>query len=1032
FDYEPRSEEKANDNGEGIKLCGTSYAVERRGPSRLRLDSWYGRPAELVEELSHHVNSTSTSQVAEDTVSLLMAMGTEAHAYLSSTALADWTASEAGTELQRWKRKLKTAFGVGAGRQTVARPAEERLNPENIPLPRTPKKTIRAVFGSAEQSPYFHDSHMVTPRSESRKARVAREAEQTESTPNTRPGTGRSSSRRQAATDDSSSDEDNPFYQEDDENDATTELAWQIRELTAMEEMDPTPRFEIAQHRLLGKVTPFRGKLNESESSMQWLRGFVYKLKALSRKTKRTWSLLSDKFISYYCSQFSQLASTRYHQAKWSEKEHIRDYLNRLNGYARNRDLERQLTPMQLRHIHTLEDIVSDIQKVEKRVSNRSSSQSSSRRDDKRHTSSSGSYGRHDSRSRSQERSRSEPRHTSRVALAKASVADLITELQTRASSERPDEYSNDYSNDDLIDFYEGDEADQDECDSDCCSRDEMQNKDTYSDQNERLLQLLTTMNVEMLLTGHSREVTSVHKTMDNSQVDVVKSADLVIDAECLYAFTGKCEWPEDNNNADENEENVEFDGERMWLDDDWLVSICEASEVAPMHAKTVKLLPGERMGGWSSLRFDRRVRMRALVRSAVNNGRASILLDTGANVSIITTKLVRRLRLEPIQEHSRQLEVQGIQEGKMSTTTRLKAKVTLGWKTVYEFEFWVMDHSAGSEVMLGTDFMIPAGIRLNLFNTTAKLPGEEMVPLVKSLSTDEDSAEGMHVTDGPTKSLQIPAGEWIEFRLQKRKPSLGTHDVWVRRTAALILTITRFRKGQPPLLRLTNITDRVVYCPAHLNAIAWVPRGFMPKQADYVPIDSRKYEQWHVLAYAGSHDETWFKLECELYERWLASQPPAVERQPYTWRTSILQRLDEDPSDGDDSLAQDEQWSMEPVARSVDSATDGSPVSDDPVSAAAALEHTFMCVMHVLSTEGNDDPADDDYVVHEANYIPDYAQELAFLPDLTEPSVTELNYTAPNVKNSSFIGDQQRRLDEVTLMSKGMHRSNNEQGEFR
>ncbi|OWY95590.1 Eukaryotic/viral aspartic protease [Phytophthora megakarya] len=129
-------------------------------------------------------------------------MGMEAHAYPSSTAPADWTASEGGTELQRWKRKLKTAFGS----KDVA---GERVNPANIPLPRTPKKTTRAVFGSAEQSPYFHDSHMVIPRSESRKARVAREAELTA---NTRPGIGRSSSRRQAAADDSSSDEDNPFY----------------------------------------------------------------------------------------------------------------------------------------------------------------------------------------------------------------------------------------------------------------------------------------------------------------------------------------------------------------------------------------------------------------------------------------------------------------------------------------------------------------------------------------------------------------------------------------------------------------------------------------------------------------------------------------------------------------------------------------------------------------------------------------------------------------------------------------------------
>ncbi|OWY91486.1 hypothetical protein PHMEG_00039920, partial [Phytophthora megakarya] len=123
-----------------------------------------------------------------------------------------------------------------------------------------------------------------------------------------------------------------------------------------------------------------------------------------------------------------------------------------------------------------------------------------------------------------------------------------------------------------------------------------------------------------------------------------------------------------------------------------------------------------------------------------------------------------------------------------------------------------------------------------------------------------------------------------------RRKSSLGTHAVWVRRTAALIQTITRLRKGQPTLVWLTNITDRVVYCPAHLNVIVW----FMPKQAGYVPIDSRKYEQWQVLAY----------LECELYERWLASQPPSVERKPYTWATSILQ--DEYSSDGDDSLSQD------------------------------------------------------------------------------------------------------------------------------
>ncbi|OWZ05821.1 hypothetical protein PHMEG_00022012 [Phytophthora megakarya] len=397
---------------------------------------------------------------------------------------------------------------------------------------------------------------MITPRSDNRKARVARELEQTESTANTRPVTGRISSRRQAPAGDSSSEEGNPLYQDDDENDTTAELAGQIRELTAMEWLDPTPRFEIAQHRPLCKIAPsvrfcVRDETYTHTPPNDWRMAFHLSLRdgagqwhrSLSRKTKRTRSLLSDKFIGYYYSQLNQSAITRYYRSKRSEKEHIRDYLNRLNANIKfehsvreakdhvkhflekrgDRDLERQLTPMQLRDIHTLEDIVSDVQKMENQVSSHSSSQSSSRRDDKSHSSSSENYGRHESRSRSQEQICSEPRHTLRVALIDTSVTNLITALQTRASLERSNEYSNDYSKDGPIDFYEGDEADRDECDSDCCSKDEIQGEDTYSDQDERPVAAANDKNVGGLLMGRSGAAASARKMTDNSQVDLVK-----------------------------------------------------------------------------------------------------------------------------------------------------------------------------------------------------------------------------------------------------------------------------------------------------------------------------------------------------------------------------------------------------------------------------------------------------------------------------------------------------------------------------
>ncbi|KAE9283850.1 hypothetical protein PR003_g27012 [Phytophthora rubi] len=95
---------------------------------------------------------------------------------------------------------------------------------------------------------------------------------------------------------------------------------------------------------------------------MQWLRTFVYGMKAthnppntwcvafelslydgaqhwyrqLPRKTKRTWTLLSQAFNMYYCAGFSRSATARYYSAKRYGKEHVCDYLNRLNGYARN------------------------------------------------------------------------------------------------------------------------------------------------------------------------------------------------------------------------------------------------------------------------------------------------------------------------------------------------------------------------------------------------------------------------------------------------------------------------------------------------------------------------------------------------------------------------------------------------------------------------------------------------------------------------------------------------------------------------
>ncbi|GMF38751.1 unnamed protein product [Phytophthora lilii] len=97
-------------------------------------------------------------------------------------------------------------------------------------------------------------------------------------------------------------------------------------------------------------------------------------------------------------------------------------------------------------------------------------------------------------------------------------------------------------------------------------------------------------------------------------------------------------------------------------------------------------------------------------------------------------------------------MEVQGITKGKTATSRRASVKITLGRERVYVFDVWIMDHNAGVDVVLGTDFMIPARVRLDLFNATAKLPDEVMVPLIKTQNMI-DETEGSHVVGEPTES---------------------------------------------------------------------------------------------------------------------------------------------------------------------------------------------------------------------------------------------------------------------------------------
>ncbi|ETL45303.1 hypothetical protein L916_04576 [Phytophthora nicotianae] len=106
------------------------------------------------------------------------------------------------------------------------------------------------------------------------------------------------------------------------------------------------------------------------------------------------------------------------------------------------------------------------------------------------------------------------------------------------------------------------------------------------------------------------------------------------------------------------------------------------------------------------------------------------------------------------------------------------------------------------------------------------------------------------------------------------------------------------------------HVSERTAYVPAFDRLAMLVPIGDLPRGEDYVRLDSKKYKDWQVLAYENCRDRQLFKRECELYEQWLATQPPSVERRAYPTPVGVMKRSPEDTLDvSTDRLTCAKRW---------------------------------------------------------------------------------------------------------------------------
>ncbi|EGZ20644.1 hypothetical protein PHYSODRAFT_259384 [Phytophthora sojae] len=283
----------------------------------------------LGPELTQPVNSTDINQLVEDTVLLLKAMGFRCTSRPNSLLLGDWDPSRASREILKWKRRLRVSFGLERGavetRQTIAKRVADTPktveDPSRIPLPKTPERKRAEVFRSTEGTPYFEDSHMKTPtRGKQPSGRYAELFDAADAAELSDSDDGREYLN---STEESVKDVIKHLSFDDAESDRTQYLEWLKRFI-----------YEMKGTRLAQDLwyEPFSLKLERGAKS--WYR-------QLPKKTQRKWSLLSEAFADYYCSQVDQSARARYYSAQRKDNELVCDFLVRLNGYAKSAKIHR-------------------------------------------------------------------------------------------------------------------------------------------------------------------------------------------------------------------------------------------------------------------------------------------------------------------------------------------------------------------------------------------------------------------------------------------------------------------------------------------------------------------------------------------------------------------------------------------------------------------------------------------------------------------------------------------------------------------
>ena len=326
-----------------------------------------------------------------------------------------------------------------------------------------------------------------------------------------------------------------------------------------------------------------------------------------------------------------------------------------------------------------------------------------------------------------------------------------------------------------------------------------------------------------------------------------------------------------------------------------------------------LELLPGESRGYWKHHAPGKWFKQ-AKAYGKVNNMRANLLFDSGAEISILDIAFARKAGCQI--DKSEIQECIGIGEAVYATEGKTKVKLTLNGVLVYIFDVWV-GSMAGQDAILGMDFMVPAGIRLDMAEGTLCLPDEVRIQLAGRKTLYSGSMSEVKLG----QYVNLPATKYVEVPLKR---SLSDQwKLWITRGDRWVTTMVQGR-GQYRFLRVTNVSDKDLILHDDTKLGIWLAKDQVPRAQGFVSVGSRRYAEWQNLAYQATTDE-----EDPEPSREEEYQGPMVERPQYMMPKKILSR----------------PGTQVPVINAVHGVTTKGPepVSSDPGTREGTLEENLL-----------------------------------------------------------------------------------------